>query len=90
MHPAGSHNDWQENITEVDNGQATPGSGLCWWRCGIATKLQPENPTLFILSTICRVKWRQGPPQGSVGAVLEQLEGRNMSFAQDKHCQCAD
>jgi hypothetical protein len=43
MHPAGRHDDWRDNITEVDNGRAAPGSGLCWQHCGVAAKLQPEN-----------------------------------------------
>jgi hypothetical protein len=81
MYPAGSHDDWRENIMEVDNWRAVPGSGLCWQHCGVAAKLQPKNRHLVHLVTDLQGEVEAGTSAG-------QCRGRLRMAGGSEHVLC--
>ncbi len=90
MYPAGHHVAWWGKIPEVDHGRAAPGPEQHRWLCGVAACFQPDDRHLVCLASICRLKCMvHGPPQDSIGTVLEQLEGWDISVTPGEHCCCA-
>jgi hypothetical protein len=77
-------------ILKVDSGgQAAPGPGLHRWCCGVGGGLQPEGEHLVLLFTNAEGEMVQGSAKEGVGAIIEQLEQRDMAVPPVEHCRRA-
>ncbi len=66
-------------IPEADNRWEAPSPGLCWRHCGVTAGLQPECRHIVHLVANLQSEVVQGPPQDGVRAIIEWLEGRDIS-----------